>query len=76
MTVAETTTPPEAEAAWQILWELMLKQRTRFAEAVAELDLTPVQATYHATRGDDSEVRVYENDRLLVVLKIKGRIGG
>lgn len=44
MTAAETTTPPEAEAAWQILWELMLKQRTRFVEAVAELDLTPVQA--------------------------------
>jgi len=44
MTVAETKTPAEAEAAWQILWELMLKQRTRFVEAVAQLDLTPVQA--------------------------------
>ena len=44
MTVAETKTPAEAEAAWQILWELMLKQRTRFVETVAQLDLTPVQA--------------------------------
>ena len=44
MKVAETKTPPDAEAAWQILWELMLKQRTRFVETVAQLDLTPVQA--------------------------------
>jgi MarR family transcriptional regulator, organic hydroperoxide resistance regulator len=44
MAASEAMSPPQAEAAWQILWELMLKQRTRFVEAVAELDLTPVQA--------------------------------
>jgi DNA-binding MarR family transcriptional regulator len=40
----EVNAPPEAQATWQILWELMLKQRSRFVEAVAQLDLTPVQA--------------------------------
>jgi DNA-binding MarR family transcriptional regulator len=44
MAVEETTAFAGAEAAWQILWELMLKQRSRFVEAVAQLDLTPVQA--------------------------------
>ena len=44
MASTEVTTPPEAQAAWQILWELMLKQRTRFVETVGQLDLTPVQA--------------------------------
>jgi DNA-binding MarR family transcriptional regulator len=44
MALEETTAFAGAEAAWQILWELMLKQRSRFVEAVAQLDLTPVQA--------------------------------
>jgi MarR family transcriptional regulator, organic hydroperoxide resistance regulator len=44
MTTLEVKAPPEAEATWQILWELMLKQRSRFVEAVAQLELTPVQA--------------------------------
>ena len=44
MATTELKAPPEAQATWQILWELMLKQRTRFVEAVAQLDLTPVQA--------------------------------
>jgi DNA-binding MarR family transcriptional regulator len=44
MATVEVQTPPEAEAAWHLLWDLMLKQRTRLVEAVAQLDLTPVQA--------------------------------
>jgi DNA-binding MarR family transcriptional regulator len=42
--ITEATAPPEAQAAWQILWELMLKQRSHLVEAMAQLDLTPVQA--------------------------------
>jgi hypothetical protein len=34
-------------------------------------DLAPVPVSYDAARGDDSEVRVYENDRLLVTLKVR-----
>ena len=40
----DMTTPQDAQAAWQILWELMLRQRSRLVEAVGQLDLTPVQA--------------------------------
>jgi len=55
-----TAAPPEAEAAWQILWELMLKQRTRFVEAVAELDLTPVQAIVLRRLDPDRPTPMYE----------------
>ena len=34
-------------------------------------DLTPVQPSYDAVRGGFSEVRVYDNDRLLVSLKVR-----
>lgn len=39
-------------------------------------DLAPVPVSYDAAEGDYSEVRVYENDRLLVTLKVKKRPGG
>jgi len=39
-------------------------------------DLTPVPVSYDLARGDFSEVRIYENDRLLVTLKVKKRPGG
>ena len=39
-------------------------------------DLTPVPVSYDAARGDYSEVRIYENDRLLVNLKVSKRRDG
>ena len=39
-------------------------------------DLTPVPVSYDATREHYSEVRVYENERLLVALKVQKRPSG
>ena len=39
-------------------------------------DLTPVPVSYDAARGDWSEVRVYDNGRLLVTLKVARQRGG
>ena len=60
MATTEVRTPAEAQAAWQILWELMLKQRTRFVEAVAQLDLTPVQAIVLRKLDPDRPTPMYE----------------
>jgi DNA-binding MarR family transcriptional regulator len=59
VTIIEAT-PLEAQAAWQILWELMLKQRARLVEAVAQLDLTPVQAIVLRRLDPDRPTPMYE----------------
>jgi MarR family transcriptional regulator, organic hydroperoxide resistance regulator len=58
--IAEVSTPSDAKAAWQILWELMLQQRSRFVEAVGQLELTPVQAIVLRKLDPDRPTPMYE----------------
>jgi MarR family transcriptional regulator, organic hydroperoxide resistance regulator len=60
MATSDVRTAPEAQLAWHILWDLMLRQRSRFVEAVAELDLTPVQAILLRKLDPDRPTPMFE----------------